>query len=142
MARTCILQAFGLQMPWRFYSGVTFVMFCFVFSPYAFVEAAARSIGLRYAGVPIAKRVLFFYFVFIWRCRFFQIFVLYHFRFLFVWRVRRTFFPSGWCFFYLVTTSCIFDISLCENSVKSNQSSAIIVPVCCTNKQMLNIMCL
>ena len=38
------------------------------------------------------------------------------FRFLFVWRVRRTFFPSGLCFFYLVTTGWIFDISLlCEN---------------------------
>ena len=47
---------------------------------------------------------------------------LYHFRFLFVWRVRRTLFPSGWCFFYLVTTSSIFDISLCENSI--NQSAA------------------
>ena len=31
------------------------------------------------------------------------------------YRVRRTFFPSGWCFFYLVTTGWIFDISLCEN---------------------------
>ena len=33
------------------------------------------------------------------------------------YRVRRTFFPSGWRFFYLVTTSWIFDISLCENSI-------------------------
>ena len=32
-----------------------------------------------------------------WRCCFFRVF-LYHFRFLFVWRVRRTFSPSGWCF--------------------------------------------
>ena len=31
------------------------------------------------------------------------------------------FFPSGWCFFYLVTTGWIFDISLlCDNSI--NQS--------------------
>ena len=56
------------------------------------------------------------------RCRFFRVF----FRFLFVWSillliVRRTFFPSGWCFFYLVTTGWIFDITLlCENSF--NQS--------------------
>ena len=65
VARTCILQAFGWQMPWRFYSGVTFVMFCFVFSLYAFVEAAAlRSIVLRYTGVPIAKRVCLFLFLF------------------------------------------------------------------------------
>ena len=33
------------------------------------------------------------------------------------YRARRTFFPSGWCFFYLVTTGWISDISLlCENS--------------------------
>ena len=53
-------------MPWRFFSDVTFVLFCFVFRLYAFVEAAAlRSIVLRYAGVPIATRVsfLFPYFV-------------------------------------------------------------------------------
>ena len=31
-----------------------------------------------------------------------------HSRFLFVRRVRRTFFSSGWCFFYLVTTGWIF----------------------------------
>ena len=53
---------------WRRFSGVaTFVLFCFVFRPYAFVEAAAlRSIVLRYAGVPIATRVSFFFvFVFV-----------------------------------------------------------------------------
>ena len=62
MARTCILRAFDLQMPWRFFSGVTFVLFCFV-CLHAFVEAAAlRSIVLRYAGVPIATRVSFFFF--------------------------------------------------------------------------------
>ena len=61
MARTCILRVFGLQMPWRFFSGVTFVLVCFVFHLYAFVEAAAlRSIVLRYAGVPIATRLSFF----------------------------------------------------------------------------------
>ena len=38
-----------------------------------------------------------------------------------MWKVRRTFFPSGWCFFYLVTTGWIFDIGFCENSI--NQSS-------------------
>ena len=120
MARTCILRAFGLQTPWRFLSGVTFVLFCFVFHLYAFVEAAAlRSIVLRYAGVPIAIRVSFFLLL-VWRCRFFRVSILYHFRFLSVWRERRTFFPSGWCFFYLVTTGWIFDISLlCEFSVNS-----------------------
>ena len=53
-------------MPWRFlWSGVTFVLFCFVFRLNAFVEAAAlRSIILQYAGVPIATRVFFFFFFF------------------------------------------------------------------------------
>ena len=49
---------------------------------------------------------------------------LYHFRFLFVWRVRRTFFPPEYIvFFCLVTTGWIFDISLYENSI--NQSKHI-----------------
>ena len=54
-----------------FFSGVTFVLFCFVFRfsyfrIYAFVEAAAfRSIVLRYAGAPVATRVsLFLFFVY------------------------------------------------------------------------------
>ena len=55
--------------------------------------------------------------LFVWRCRFFRVFFLYHFRFLFVWRVRRTFFSFRMVFFYLVTTGWIFDISLCENSI-------------------------
>ena len=90
----CILRAFGLQMPWRFFSGVTFVLFCFVFCLYhiyAVVEAGARrSIVLRYAGVPIATRVSFF--LFIWRCRFFE----YFFRFIFVIGeyVVRSFLPD------------------------------------------------
>ena len=63
VARTCSLRAFGLQMPWRFFSGVTFVLFWFVFHLYAFVEAAAlRSIVLRYAVVPIVTRVSFSFF--------------------------------------------------------------------------------
>ena len=44
-----------------FFSGLTFVLFCFVFCLYAFVEAAAlRSIVVRYAGIPIATHVSFF----------------------------------------------------------------------------------
>ena len=96
-------------------------LFCFVsfFVPTLFVEAAAlRSIVLRYADVPIAARVFFF----LSFCRFFRVFFFYHFRFLFVWRVRRTFFPSGWYFFYLMTTGWVFDISLCENSIKKKKS--------------------
>ena len=81
------------------FSGVTFVLFCFallcfVFRLYAFVEAAAlRSIVLRYAGAPIATRVSFCF-----EMSLFPSIFLYHFHFLFVWRVRRTFFPSEWCF--------------------------------------------
>ena len=85
---------------------------CFVllrFRLYAFVEAAAlRSIVLRHAGASITTRV---YFSFFGGVAFSEYF-LYHFRFLFVWRVCRTFSPSGWCFSYLVTTCWIFDISL------------------------------
>ena len=97
-------------------SGVTFVLFCFVF---VFVEAATlRSIVLRYAGAPIATRVSFFF-----------PFVLF----------RYVFFSSSFCaiafslcmestsyvlffrmvVFYLVTTGWMFDISLCENSISS-----------------------
>ena len=82
-----------------------------VFRLYVFVEATPlRSIVLRYAGVPIATR--FFVFCFFIGDVVFSEYLLYHFCFLFVWRVRRTFFPSGWCFFDLVTTSWIFDIRL------------------------------
>ena len=89
-----------------------FALLCFVFRRYAFVEAAAlRSIVLRYAGAPIATRVSFFF-----EISLFPEYCLYHCRFLFVWRVRRTFFPSRMVFFYLVTTGWILDISLCENS--------------------------
>ena len=77
MARTCILRAFRLQICLDVFSLVSslflkknqFVVFCFVFRLYAFVEAAAlRSIVLRYyAGVPIATRVSFFFlFLFIY----------------------------------------------------------------------------
>ena len=75
--------------------GVTLVLFCFVFRLYAFVEAAAlRSIVLRYAGAPIATRFFFFFFLDVAFSEYF----LYHSRFLFVCRVRRTFFLSEWCF--------------------------------------------
>ena len=74
-----------------------------LFRLYAFIEAAAlRSIALRYAGALIAIVRVFFFFSFrlllILRCRFFRVFCTIRCRFLFVWRVRRTFFPSGWCF--------------------------------------------
>ena len=73
-----------------------------VYGLYAFVEAAAfRSIVLRYAGAPIDTHVsLFFLFVYL-AASFFPFCFLFWYnycRFLLVWRVRRTFFPSGRCF--------------------------------------------
>ena len=123
MARTCILRAFRLQTPWHFFSGVTFVLLCFVFRLYAFVEAAAfRSVVLRYAGVSIATCVSFFFFflfLFIWRCLFFRVFFV-PFPLSPCMESTLYFFPSGWCFFYLVTTGWIFYISLlCR--IQSNQ---------------------
>ena len=106
------------------------LLFCFAsffvsmlsLKPRPFVQL----IVLRYAGVPIVNSptcffFCFFFFVVYLEMSLFPSIFLYHFRLsLFVWRVRRTFFPSGWCLFYLVTTGWIFDISLCENSI--NQS--------------------
>ena len=111
VARTCILRAciwFADVM--TSFSSVTFVLFLLRFRLHAFfVEAATlRSIVLRYAGAPIATRVFFFFFLDVA----FSEYVLYHFRFLFVWRVRRTFFSFRMVFFHLVTTGWIFDISL------------------------------
>ena len=86
------------------FSLVRFILFCFVFRLYAFVEAVAlRSIVLRYAGVPIATRAYFLrsiffpFFIFLFGDVVFSefLFCFYCFRFLFVWRVHRTFFPSG-----------------------------------------------
>ena len=78
------------------FSGVTFVLFCFVFVSMLSLKAL-RSFVLRYAGAPIAIHVCFFSF-----CSFgdvaFSEYFLYHRRFLFEWKVRRTFFPSAWCF--------------------------------------------
>ena len=70
-----------------------FTLHCFVFRLHAFVEAAALcSIVLRYAGAPIGTRFFFF------EVSLFPSIVLYHFCFIFVRRVRRTFFPPEWCF--------------------------------------------
>ena len=34
------------------------------------------------------------------------------------------FFPSAWCFFYFVTTGCIFDMSLYENLINQSIKTA------------------
>ena len=75
----------------NYYNIVTLFCFASFSSFYAFVEAAAlRSIVLRYTGAPIATRGSFSFFGDVA----FSEYLLYHFRF----RVRRTFFPSEWCF--------------------------------------------
>ena len=60
------------------------------------------------------------------------------------YRVRRTFFPSGWCFFYLVTTGWIFDISLCDNSInksiKDDVADVMILENCPIFIVMLNLL--
>ena len=76
VARTYFLQANVVLLS---FSGVTFVLFCFVTT-----------------ACVLFFRFCFFIFFVSWRCRFFRVF-LYHYRFLFVRRARRTFFPSGWC---------------------------------------------
>ena len=83
------------------------------FRLYAFVEAAVLpSIVLRYAGAPIATRASF---SFSGDVAFSEYF-LYHFRFLFVWRVPYVVrsFLSNVFFFNFLTTGWIFYISLCE----------------------------
>ena len=116
---------FSLALRWFcFASFFSFFLFFLFFRPYAFVEAAAlRSIVLRYAGVPIATCVSFFYFflfLFIWRCRFFRVFFFVPFPLSLCMESTSYVLPSGWCFFYLVTTGWIFYIGLCESLI--NQS--------------------
>ena len=83
---------------------------CFVlfrFRLLAFSEAAALcSIVIRYACAPATTRIYlttdcvlfcFYLFLFSLEVSLFPSY-LYHYRFLLVSRVRRTFFTSGWCF--------------------------------------------
>ena len=77
---------------------------CFVlfrFRLHTFIEAAAlRSIVVRYAGAPTAKRVSFFFpscfFGDVAFCQYFVTIAVSS--FVTVYRVRRTFFPARWCF--------------------------------------------
>ena len=104
--------------------GFCFVSFSFCF---VFTEAAAlRSIVLRssicaprqpHAVTTVCVLFRFFFPFVCLEMSLFSEYFLYHCRFLVVWRVRRTFFPSEWCFYYLVTTGWIFYISLCDNSI-------------------------
>ena len=65
----------------------------------------------------------------------FSEYILYHFRFLFVWTIEYVVrsFLQNIVFFYLVTTGWIFDISLlCENSMNQNQDNSVVKPSCNT----------
>ena len=91
VAQTCILRGFGLQMPWRFFSSVTFVLFCFVFRLYAFVdEAAALPFNRPSVCWRSDSHTYFFYFFIFLRSRFSEYFS----RFLLVWRVCVCVFSS------------------------------------------------
>ena len=125
MARTCISRAFGLKMSCCL--SLVVRLFCFVlFRLYTFIEAAApRSIILRYAcasTVACVTSVSPSLFLFLWRWRFFQVF-LYHCRSLFVWRVRCTFFlPDG------VFLPCAHGLDFCHQLIQEfNQSISITV---------------
>ena len=91
------------------------------FRLYAFVEAAAlRPIVLRYASAPIATRVSF---PFLGDVAFFESFVV---PFPLSLCMESTSYVLSFMsvFFYLVTTSWIFDVTLCENSIiQSNVGS-------------------
>ena len=88
------------DFPLTSFSGVAFVLFCFallcfVFRIRAFFEAAAfRSISCPSICRRPESHTCFFFL----EMSLFPSIFLYHVRFLFVWRVRRTFFPSEWCF--------------------------------------------
>ena len=105
------------------HSGATFVLFCFVFRLYAFVEAAAlRSILLRYTGAPIATRVSFF--LCYWQISLFPIFFV---SFSLSLCTESTSYVLSFrlVFFYLVTTGWIFYISSCENSINRSINQLI-----------------
>ena len=98
VALTCILRAFGFQISCRLYLVLLCLfIFCFVFVFFSFTEAAAlrSSICMRPDSHtqlpnnclrPFCFCFYFFLFLFLWGRRFSRIF-LYHYRFLFVWRV-------------------------------------------------------
>ena len=104
-----------------FWCYLCLVLLCFHL--YVFVEAAAlRPTVLRYAGAPIATHTCFFlfYFLLIWRCRVFRVFLV-PLRFSLCMESMSYVLSSRLVFFYLVTRGWNFDISLiCKNLI--NQS--------------------
>ena len=132
--RTRILRAFGCRRHVVFlWCYICFVLFRFRL--FSFTEVATvRTIALRYACAPTSTRsyltivcmIFSFFFIllfsFLWS-RLFRVFLYHNNRFLVVCRLRRTCSPSGWCFFYLVTTGWIFYIRLCENSINHSSTN-------------------
>ena len=122
VARTCILRANVVL----FFSGVTFVLLCFVFVFFTCIKAAAvRSIVTRYVCTPVAIRsylttvssFLFFLFFFCGDVAFAEYFctILLPFS-LCVKSTSIRFFPSG-CVFLPCDNGLDFDISLCDTSI-------------------------
>ena len=73
------------------------VGFFFVQSSFVLRYACAPAATRGYLTTAFALLWLSFFFLFFGGVAFSEYF-LYHYRFLLVWKVRRTFFPSGWCF--------------------------------------------
>ena len=104
------------------FSGVTFVLLCFVFRLHAFVEAAAhRPIVLRYAGAPIATCVSFFLFPFVYlEISLFPSIIFVPLPFYLCMESTSYVFSFRMVSFYLETMGWVFYISLCDYSI--NQS--------------------
>ena len=116
VAQTCILRADVVLS----FSGDKFVLFCFglllSLKSRPFVQSFFDTHAPRqpHAVRHLTTVCVLLVFLFLWRCRFFRV-LLYHYRFLFLRRVRRTFFSFQMVFFYFVTTGWIFDIRLYDN---------------------------
>ena len=128
-----------------FFPGVTFALF-FVFVSFSFSSPScfhgSRGPSLNrslicmrpdsYTQLPNSCLRLFLFwflsfFLSHWRYRFFRV-ILYLCRFLFVQRVRRTFFfPFRTVFFYFVATSWILYISLCDNSINQSVNQSLLL---------------
>ena len=92
--RALVCRCYGVFL--GCYVGFILLYFCV----YAFIEVVAlRSIVLRFSICmrPDSHRCLFI-FPFFFEMSLFPSFFVPHYRFIFVWRVLRTFSPSGWCF--------------------------------------------
>ena len=106
------------------FSGVTFLS-----RIYAFIEAAAlRSIALRHAGAPIATRVSFFFFFFVFGDVAFSEYFCAIVVFSLYGEYAVHFFPFRMVFFYLVTTGWILEISLQDNSINEPINTDINTP--------------